>query len=185
VLLRCGGTLRGRGNLDNIGAVTPEIEQLHAEFGADLHRFVRVLGAGHAEADDAVQETFLQVMRKPFEHRSRAETAGYLRTVAKNVFLKSLRRTRKVVPVDMATIERDWAEVAGDDGAQSKVEALKRCIAGLDDREKQVLHLRYTLNHTREQMGRALGLSDGGVKNLLERVKYKLKACVERHEGAK
>lgn len=161
--------------------MTPDIEQLHAEFGADLHRFVRVLGASYAEADDAVQETLLQVLRKPFEQRSRAETAGYLRTVAKNVFLKSLRKTRKVVPVDMQTIEQDWAELAGDDGAESKVEALKRCIAGLDDREKQILHMRYTLNYTREQMGHALSLSDGGVKNLLERVKYKLKACVERH----
>ena len=79
---------------------------------------------------------------------------------------------------DLALVEVH--EVAGDDGAQSKVEALKRCIAGLDDREKQILHMRYTLNHTREQMGQALSLSDGGVKNLLERVKYKLKACVER-----
>lgn len=168
------------GNLNQNQGVTPNIEQLHAEFGADLHRFVRVLGASHAEADDAVQETFLQVLRKPFEQRSRPETAGYLRTVAKNVFLKSLRSTRKVVPVDMQTIEQDWAEVAGDDGAQSKVEALKRCIAGLDEREKQVLHMRFTLNYTREQMGSALSLSDGGVKNLLERVKFKLKACVER-----
>jgi len=170
-------------NLDSIGDVNPDLEQLHADFGADLHRFVRVLGASHAEAEDAVQETFLQVMRKPFEQRSQAETAGYLRTVAKNVFLKSLRKTRKVVPVDMATIEQDWAETAGDDGAQSKVEALKRCIAGLDNREKQILHMRYTLNHTREQMGKTLSLSDGGVKNLLERVKCKLKACVERQKN--
>ena len=161
--------------------MTPDIEQLHAEFGTDLHRFVRVLGASHAEADDAVQETFLQVLRKPFDRRSRAETAGYLRTVAKNVFLKSLRKTRRVVPVDMQTIEQDWVVAAGDDGAQSKVEALKRCIAGLDDREKQILHMRYTLTYTREQMARALSLSDGGIKNLLERVKFKLKACVERN----
>ncbi|MBZ0137336.1 MAG: sigma-70 family RNA polymerase sigma factor [Planctomycetes bacterium] len=154
-----------------------DLDTLWRDHGVDLQRFLRVLGASHAEAEDATQEVFLQALRTP---PAPGNTAAWLRTVAKNAFLKSVRKTRKIVPLDMQTIEQDWAAVAGDDGAQGKVEALKRCIAGLDEREKQILHMRYTLNYSREQLGEALSLSDGGVKNLLERVKYKLKACVER-----
>lgn len=163
--------------------IDPEqLEALAQDYAADLSRFVRVLGASHAEADDAVQETFLQALQRPFEHRSRDETLAYLRTAAKHVFLKSLKRTRKIAPLDRDSIERDWAEFAGDDAAQAKVDALKECISFLDDRERQVLHLRYTRQATRAQMSEVLGLTEGGIKNLLERIKLKLRACVERKE---
>ncbi|MCB9895999.1 MAG: RNA polymerase sigma factor [Planctomycetes bacterium] len=157
-----------------------DLESLWRDHGVDLQRFLRVLGARPTEAEDAVQEAFLQALRTPPQERSPGETAAWLRTVAKNVFLKSLRKTRKVVSVDMQTIEQDWADVAGNDGAQGMVEALKRCISFLDERERRVLHLRYNLNASRERMAEDLGLSEGGVKNLLERVKAKLKECVER-----
>jgi RNA polymerase sigma-70 factor (ECF subfamily) len=157
--------------------VPAELESLWRDHGVDLQRFLRVLGATHAEAEDCAQEAFLQALKTPPEP---GNTAAWLRTVAKNAYLKSLRKTRKVVPVDMQTIEQDWAEVAGDDGGQSKVDALKQCISLLNDKERRALHLRYTMNATREVMGEDLGLSEGGVKNLLERVKARLKGCVER-----
>lgn len=156
-----------------------DIEQLHAEYGRDLHRFLRVLGAQHAEADDFVQETLLRVMQKPFEQRSRGETAMYLRSVAKSLYLKHAQRHRRVLPVDVQTIEQDYAAELGED-PDERVAALHRCIAGLSERERRILHMRYAEDASREQMGAALGLSDGGVKNLLERLKQRLKECVER-----
>lgn len=156
-----------------------DIEQLHAEYGRDLHRFLRVLGAQHAEADDFVQETLLRVMQKPFEQRSRGETAMYLRSVAKSLYLKHAQRHRRVLPVDVQTIEQDYAAELGED-PDERVAALQRCIAGLSERERRILHMRYAEDASREQMGAALGLSDGGVKNLLERLKQRLKECVER-----
>jgi RNA polymerase sigma-70 factor (ECF subfamily) len=157
--------------------VPADLESLWRDHGVDLQRFLRVLGASHAEAEDCAQEAFLQVLRTPPEP---GNTAAWLRTVAKNAFLKSLRQTRKVVAVDMQAIEQDWADVAGDDGAQSRVEALKQCISLLNERERRALHLRYTMNASREVMAEDLGLSEGGVKNLLERVKDKLRECAER-----
>ena len=160
--------------------MSTDLESLWRAHGVDLQRFLRMLGASHAEAEDCAQEAFLQALRTPPEP---GNTAAWLRTVAKNVFLKSLRKTRKVVAVDMATIDQDWAEVAGDDGAQAKVDALKQCISLLNDRERRALHLRYTMNASRETMAEDLGLADGGVKNLLERTKAKLKECVQRRTG--
>lgn len=155
------------------------IEQLHAEYGRDLHRFLRVLGAQHAEADDFTQETFLQVLKRPFEQRTPGETAMYLRAIARTAYLKHAQRMKRVIPVDVLTIEQDWAEAVGEDG-EERVAVLRRCIAELPERERQALNLRYVQNASREQMAGALGLSDGGVKNLLERVKARLKECVAR-----
>jgi RNA polymerase sigma-70 factor (ECF subfamily) len=60
------------------------------------------------------------------------------------------------------------------------VEALRECLKGLDERERKALELRYKEEVPREEIGRALDLSDGGVKNLMERAREKLKRCVER-----
>jgi RNA polymerase sigma-70 factor (ECF subfamily) len=154
----------------------PDLETLWRDQGVDLQRFIRVLGASHAEAEDCAQEAFLQAIKTP---PAPGNTAAWLRTVAKNAYLKSLRKTRKIAPVDMATIEQDWAAVVGED-SQATVDALKQCISLLNDKERRALHLRYTMNASREVMAEDLGLSDGGVKNLLERAKAKLKECVER-----
>ncbi|MCC7509325.1 MAG: sigma-70 family RNA polymerase sigma factor [Planctomycetes bacterium] len=162
-----------------VNCFTVNIEQLHAEYGRDLHRFLRVLVAQHAEADDFTQETFLQVLKHPFEQRTRGETAMYLRAIAKTAYLKHAQRKKRVVPVDVQTIEQDWAEAVGEEGDE-RVAALRRCITELTDRERQALNLRYVQNASREDMAAALGLSDGGVKNLLERIKARLKECVAR-----
>lgn len=156
-----------------------ELEDLWREYGRDLHRFLRVLGADHAAADDLVQETILYVAQHPFERRSPGETAMYLRAVSKSLFIKFAQRNKRVIAVDLATIEAEYAQAVGDD-SDSAVEALKRCVAALPERERLVLDLRYTRNASREEMGAALNLSDGGVKNLLERVKQRLKECMER-----
>lgn len=156
-----------------------ELEDLWREYGRDLHRFLRVLGADHAAADDLVQETILYVAQHPFERRTPGETAMYLRAVAKSLFIKFAQRHKRVIAVDLATIEAEYAQAVGDD-SDSAIEALKRCIAALPERERLILDLRYTRNASREEMGAALNLSDGGVKNLLERVKAKLKECMER-----
>lgn len=156
-----------------------ELEALWREYGRDLHRFLRVLGADHADADDLVQEVLLYVARHPFERRSPGETAMYLRATAKSLYIKFAQRSKRVIAVDLATIEAEYAQAVGDD-SESAVEALKRCIAALPERERLILDLRYTRNASREEMGAALNLSDGGVKNLLERVKQKLKECLER-----
>jgi len=156
-----------------------ELEELWREYGRDLHRFLRVLGADHAGADDLVQETILYVAQHPFERRTPGETAMYLRAVSKSLFIKFAQRNRRVMAVDPDTIEAEYTQAVGND-SDGAVEQLKRCIAGLSERERMILDLRYTRNASREEMGAALNLSDGGVKNLLERVKQRLKECMER-----
>jgi RNA polymerase sigma-70 factor (ECF subfamily) len=53
-------------------------------------------------------------------------------------------------------------------------------MEGLDERQRSALELRYVRGAGRDKVGAELGLSDGGTKNLLERVKAKLRECVER-----
>lgn len=146
-----------------------------------IWRYLRALGCSAAEAEDLTQETFLEVLRRPFEQRNEKSSAAYLRLVARHQMLMVRRKGgREVGLAEVEGIDAEWNEYAGDDGGGLKVEALKECLKGLDERERRALELRYKDEIPREEIGRALDLSDGGVKNLMERARDKLKRCMER-----
>jgi RNA polymerase sigma-70 factor (ECF subfamily) len=158
-----------------------DIEGLVRTHQAGIWRYLRALGCNAAEAEDLTQETFLEVLRRPFEQRSEKSSAAYLRLVARHQMLMLRRKHgREVGLAEVEGIEVEWSEYAGDDGGGLKVEALRECLKGLDERERKALELRYKEEVPREEIGRALDLSDGGVKNLMERAREKLKRCVER-----
>jgi RNA polymerase sigma-70 factor (ECF subfamily) len=148
---------------------------------AGIWRYLRALGCSAAEAEDLTQETFLEVLRRPFEQRSDASSAAYLRLVARHQMLMARRKQgREVGLADIEGIDAEWNEYVGDHDGGLHVEALKECLKGLEERERRALELRYKDELPREEIGKALGLSDGGIKNLMERAREKLKRCMER-----
>ncbi len=158
-----------------------DLERLMRAHQADIWRFLRALGCEAAQADDLTQETFLSLLRADFEERGAFETLAWLRKAAKNLFLMNVRqgRTRPTV-LNLDNIEDQWAEFAGDDGAQLRLDALRTCMQSLDERQREALQLRYGAETTRAELSKRLSLSEGGTKNLLERVKEKLRECIER-----
>ena len=160
-----------------------DIESLVRMHQVGIWRFLRAMGCSAAEAEDLTQETFLEVLRRPFEQRSEKSSAAYLRLVARHQMLMARRKGgREVGLADVEDIVDQWAAYAGhgDQDGGRKVEALKECLKGLEERERRALELRYKDEIPREEIGRALNLSDGGVKNLMERARDKLKRCMER-----
>lgn len=167
-------------------AQATDLERLMRSHQADVWRFLRALGCEASQADDLTQETFLGLLESEFEEINAASTLAWLRKAAKNHFLMAVRRgkARPALPLD--DVEVAWAEFAGDDGAQAKVEALKRCMESLEDRARAALSWRYCEDAGRAELASRLGLSEGGAKNLLERVKNSLRECVQRrlrHDG--
>jgi RNA polymerase sigma-70 factor (ECF subfamily) len=59
---------------------------------AEVWRYLRYLGCSAELADDLTQETFLQYLRAPYEERCAAARSGWLRTVARNLYLRSFRQ---------------------------------------------------------------------------------------------
>jgi len=152
---------------------------------AGVWRYLRFLGCDAGEADDFTQETFLVVLRDGFEQRSKAQTAAYLRTVARNRLLMS-RRRRKCRPaeVDLEAAEAVWAEVAGDDGLDGYLAALAECLqSAIAPRARQALELQYRERASRAAIAAELDLAVEGVKTLLRRARDALRQCVERKIG--
>ncbi len=74
-----------------------DLVELIACHQAGVWRYLRALGCDACSADDLTQETFLEVLKRPFEQYNQQATAAYLRRVAHNLFITLRRRSGKVV----------------------------------------------------------------------------------------
>jgi RNA polymerase sigma-70 factor (ECF subfamily) len=165
-----------------------ELETLVRTHQAELYRYVRYLGASDcATAEDLVQETFLAAFRSPnpppvTEDRRQA---GWLRGIARNLFLAHCRKTRNSpVRTDPATLERAesvWAvEFLREGDGFDYVEALRRCVGTLGDKQRTVLDLCYTQGKSRGEMAQRLRMTEDGIKSALQRIRAMLMDCIQR-----
>ena len=159
-----------------------QLEALIRVHQAGVWRYLRYLGAELAEADDLVQETFLAFARAEFVERDPRQTAGYLRTVARNQLLALRRRQhREVITVELEAADSVWAAAAGPDGSLSGyLDALRVCVEQLEGRPREAIDLHYRHGESREAIAAKLGMQPDGVKTLLRRTREMLRECVER-----
>lgn len=179
---------RPGGNVDRDGDRTLDwsfdVERLVREHQAGLWRYLRVLGCPADEAEDVTQETFLAVLTKPFQDYNRQATAAYLRQVARNLFVSNRRRAVSSVELDEA--EAAWLKWAVRDDGEELLAALRTCLQALTERARKALDLRFGLcsesasESSRVEVASALGLSEDGAKNLMQRAKRQLRECIER-----
>lgn len=157
-----------------------DVVQLIACHQASVWRYLRALGCDACLADDLTQDTFLEVMRRPFVQYSDQATAAYLRRVAHNLFITVKRRSGKVIAVERPEdLETAWMRWAGFDGGSSALDALEHCFKRLSPRAQQALRMRFANDATREEIAEALSISEHGAKNLMQRAKTSLRECVE------
>lgn len=154
--------------------------ELIEAYQSGIWRYLRALGCEPAQADDLTQETFLAVLQHPFEDYGPAATAAYLRKVAYNQFISAQRRAGKVVPVeDVEQFDKSWEQWAGNDNGEAMLEALRECLEQLTDRARMALEMRFRDRESRPNIGAALGITEHGAKNLMQRAKKQLKTCIE------
>ena len=154
--------------------------QLIENHQTGIWRYLRVLGCDANEAEDLTQETFLAVLQKPFQYYSKAAAASYLRKVAYHRFISARRRQGKeVVVAELEQIDENWLRWIGQDDGDKLLDALQGCFRQLTDRARWALQLRFRDRLSRANIAAALSITEHGAKNLMQRAKKKLKACIE------
>ena len=168
------------GAVTQVRTIDPrDVSQLVQRHQAEVWRYVRFLGANAELADDLVQETFLQLLRAPYEDQGEAARTAWLRKVARNLYVKSFRRPPFAV-VDLDRIEAVWSDYAQDDGGEESLATLRECLEKLDGRAREVVRLHYEDRRSRREIGDRLEIGEQGVKSLLRRSRELLRQCVER-----
>lgn len=147
---------------------------------AGVWRYLRALGCNPAQADDITQDTFVAVFQKPFDDYNRAATAAYLRRAAYNLFITARRREGRVRTVeDVEVFEKSWVQWVGNDNGETALEALRDCLDKLTDRARWALEMRFREALPRSEIASKLEITEHGAKNLMQRAKQQLRACIE------
>jgi RNA polymerase sigma-70 factor, ECF subfamily len=158
-----------------------EVDELARDHQAGLWRYLRFLGCSPELADDLTQETFVAVLKQPFEDRDPRATNAYLRTTARNLFLMSLRSPEQNLVIQNPELaESVWERFDRGDGGESSLDALKGCIETLSGRARDAIELQYRQQRSRSQIAEQLGMTSEGIKTLLRRTRDILRQCVQR-----
>jgi RNA polymerase sigma factor (sigma-70 family) len=135
-----------------------------------------VLGPGfEADAEDVAQETFIRAAERLKAFRGECRFRTWLHRLALNLALDRRRRSRWRLPhLDLAILERSLTVEGRDDPFTSaadaeRARALHECVDTLPDSLRSVIHLRYWLDLTIEDIAATLRLPLGTVKSHLHR----------------
>jgi len=162
--------------------VSLDAETLVNRHQRGVWRYLRMLGCDDATADDLTQETFLRILRRDdfVQHNDNA-TAGYLRRTAYNLLVSRHRKYSRVQTIgEPELLDESWDRWAGKDlSGDAAVEALEDCFNKLTERAQIALRMRFDSSASRVEIGEALGITDHGARNLMQRAKQQLRNCVE------
>jgi RNA polymerase sigma-70 factor (ECF subfamily) len=143
-------------------------------------RYLRAIGCDASLADDLTQDTFYAVLRRPFEFVGDAAAAGYLRRVAYHLLVTARKRGSRVLVTDATeALESNWARWVGFDNGDRALDALNECMERLTERARLSLRMRFADDASRESIAEALGITEHGAKNLMQRAKQQLRDCIE------
>jgi len=134
------------------------------------------------EAEDIAQDALLRAWRRRSTLRDSARREEWLGTIVRN---EAYRQHAKPRPDPVEEVETFAGEE--DEGILATVERadLHAALERLDERDRELLQLRYDEDLTQEAIARRLGLPDGTVKVRLHRVRHKLRRQMRLVEAAR
>jgi RNA polymerase sigma-70 factor (ECF subfamily) len=125
-----------------------------------------------SEAEDIAQDALLRAWRRRSTLRDSERRNQWLATIVRN---EAFRQHARVKPDLTATVE--LLEGAEDEQVLATVETadLHAALAGLSERDRQLLEMRYEEDMTQAMIARRLGIPEGTVKVRLHRARDKLR----------
>jgi len=144
----------------------------------------RILGS-EAAAQDALQDSFVEVIRKAAQFRGETDVRHWIRQIAVRKCLSQLRSPwvrRRIVPDDAGP---DGGlgdlEAPGVDGADRLVarHELERALDRLPVTARAVVWLHHVEGYTHEEIGRLMGRSESFSKSQLARACARLREILE------
>lgn len=157
-----------------------EWEHLLAEHGPGMYRTAcRILGRAD-EAEDCVQDVFLEVIGRPGGHDANHWPAvlRWMVTVRSLDRLRRRRTRREVGPYGLDDVSSRRPDAADRLSAKEIVAWLQSAITELPSRRSQVFALRYFADMSYDQIARAVGIEVNAVGAILHEARRQLRAMI-------
>jgi len=155
-------------------------EELYVSYSPDVYRFATWLSGNANDAEDITAETFTRAWMNFTKIRTETLKA-YLFTIARNIYLESLRRRRNHEmlndnhPDSHPPLDRSFEN-------RSEIDKIRTTLSTLPeiDRSAFVMRVQYDLPYA--EIARVLQLSESAVKVKVHRVRKRLFAMHSKKE---
>lgn len=145
---------------------------LYSRYAPDVFRFAFHLCGRRAEAEDITSETFVRAWTARESIRT-ATVKGYLFTIARNLHLHALRRSRRQVTIDETLPDRAPGPAARAE-QESELAFARAGLMALPEVDRAALVMRACDEMPYEEIARALGLTVSATKVKVHRARLAL-----------
>ena len=152
--------------------------ELYELFASAVYTLARRMLASTAVAEDVLQETFVEVIRKIDTYRGDAEFGFWIKRIAINKCLMHLRSGWVARRTDGQDLEQ---RVARSESVDEQIE-LERALDELSDTARAVVWLHDVEGHTHQEIGRMMGYTASFSKSQLARAHERLRSLLEEGE---
>ena len=158
--------------------------EIYRRYHAVVYRFARLMSGSAPIGEDVTQETFTVLLRDLHRYcAQRARLTTYLYGVARNVTRSSLRRNRRFVRLDTSSHEPVVnADPAGALERSEEQRELRRVIAGLPSRYREVVILCAIHGLSYAEVAAILGAPVGTVRSRLSRARQTIASRMREAE---
>jgi len=137
------------------------------KYGTKLYWHIRRIVIIHDDADDALQNTFINAWRNIGSFRFESSLFTWLYAISTNEALTLIRKREKNAGIPLDDLETVFASsIEGDshfDGDEAMIR-LQNAILKLPEKQRLVFNMKYFDDMTYEDMSQALGTSVGALK---------------------
>lgn len=160
-------------------------DALFARHHASVYNFARVMLDGSPDAEDVLQETFLQIARAARSYVPRGRFRVWMLRIARNLCLNRLdrrrRRRRLIAEGALGLVEPESADPDAGQVAEAGERAaeLRRLIGELPERQREAVTLRSFEQMTYREIARVMDVPVGTVKTLIHRGRARLARGLE------
>ena len=147
-----------------------------------IYAYILMLVHNHNDAEDLLQETASILWEKFDEYIPEKSFAAWAVGIARNKiynFIRDNSRTRIQFHEDI--IDKIAAHGGNTvDKKLERVEAIKKCMAKLNEDDRRLILIRYERNITIKKLAELIGRSPAGLYKTMGRIHYMLLQCVRR-----
>ncbi|MBN1676819.1 MAG: sigma-70 family RNA polymerase sigma factor [Kiritimatiellae bacterium] len=152
-------------------------------------RELRVFLSAHAPSvdliDEITQATYVACYENIAKYAFRGPFLAWLKGIARNLLLKELRQSRRLVAMapdvlEGALVRAGMASLAEERPAEDeeRAAALLRCMERLRDKARTLLRKRYAERRSVKELAGCYGKSESWVKVTLYRIRDTLRVCM-------
>ena len=155
----------------------------------DLRRYIYSLCHNMGDTEDVFQETSLALWRKFDSYDKSQPFLNWAFRFAYFEVMKFREKAKKQQILSEETLKLLSQECQKDQDIKKDHERfLSGCVAKLDDKEKELVKMRYSKKMTVVKINQHFGETGKKIYRALERIRFKLYACIDNHlesEGLK